>query len=111
MKRQISEGVKISSSIPSPNSIQERQSIIAQAAARGFQLSEDGKSWVPINSESSNLPLDQNNVIIVKKEQIDNTKVTTITIGYLLGFLLLLATVFIVFFTPFLFGLFLFSTS
>ena len=109
MKRQISEGVKISSSIPSKNSIQGRQSIIAQAAARGLQLSEDGKSWVPINSESSNLPLDQNNVIIVKKEQIDNTKVTTITIGYLLGFLVLLAIVFIVFFMPFIFALFVFS--
>tara|TARA_B100001564_G_scaffold341951_1_gene337159 strand:- start:2804 stop:3004 length:201 start_codon:yes stop_codon:yes gene_type:complete len=64
---------------------------------------------VPINSESSNLPLDQNNVIIVKKEQIDNTKVTTITIGYLLGFLVLLAIVFIVFFMPFIFALFVFS--
>ena len=53
MKRQISEGVEISSSIPSNNSIQERQSIIAQAASRGLQLSEDGKSWVPIKTESS----------------------------------------------------------
>ena len=47
--------------------VQERQSIIAQAASRGLQLSEDGKSWVPINSESSNLPLGQNNVVIAKK--------------------------------------------
>ena len=47
--------------------VQERQSIIAQAASRGLQLSEDGKSWVPINSESSNLPLGQSNVVIVKK--------------------------------------------
>ena|GEM_PF-4782971 len=47
--------------------VQERQSIIAQAASRGLQLSEDGKSWVPINSESSNLPLGQSNVAIVKK--------------------------------------------
>ncbi len=55
MWRKRFEGVKISSSIPSKNSIQDRQSIIAQAAARGLQLSEDGKSWVPINLESSQL--------------------------------------------------------
>lgn len=47
--------------------VQERQSIMAQATSRGLQLSEDGKSWVPINSESSNLPLGQSNVVIVKK--------------------------------------------
>jgi hypothetical protein len=39
--------------IPHNNSIQERQSITAQAEARGLQLSEDGRSWVPINPESS----------------------------------------------------------
>ena len=47
------EGVVISSIIPLKNSIQERESILLQAAARGLQLSEDGRSWVPINSESS----------------------------------------------------------
>ena len=82
MKRQISEGVEISSIIPSKNSIQERLSIIAQAEARGLQLSEDGKSWVPINSESRNLPLDQNNAIIVKNQQLDNSQVTAIMIFY-----------------------------
>ena len=39
--------------IPHNNLIQERQSIIAQATARGLQLSEDGRSWVPINPEFS----------------------------------------------------------
>ena len=39
--------------IPHKNSIQKRQSVIAQAKARGMQLSEDGRSWVPINPESS----------------------------------------------------------
>ena len=39
--------------IPHKNSIQERQSIIAQATARGLQLSEDGKSWVPIHPGSN----------------------------------------------------------
>ena len=63
------------------NSIQERQAIITQAEERGLQLSEDGKSWVPINPNSSDpsqklqskimkkLPsdysLDQSNVTIV----------------------------------------------
>lgn len=63
------------------NSIQERQAIITQAETRGLQLSEDGKSWVPINPNSSDpsqklqskimkkLPsdysLDQSNVTIV----------------------------------------------
>jgi len=41
--------------IPHKNSIQERQSIIAQATARGLQLSEDGKSWVPANPKSSHV--------------------------------------------------------
>ena len=41
--------------IPHKNSIQERQSIIAQATARGLQLSEDGKSWVPVNPKSSHV--------------------------------------------------------
>ena len=53
MLRQIFEGVKISLDIPHKNSIQKRQSVIAQAKARGMQLSEDGRSWVPINPESS----------------------------------------------------------
>ena len=77
--------MKISSSIPSKNSIQERQSIIAQASARGLQLSEDGRSWVPINSESRNLPLNQNNVIIVKNEQLNNSQAATVTILYFIG--------------------------
>jgi len=41
--------------IPHKNSIQQRQSIIAQATTRGLQLSEDGKSWVPINPKSSHV--------------------------------------------------------
>ena len=83
MLRQIFEGVKISLDIPHKNSIQERQSIIAQATARGLQLSEDGRSWLPINSVSSNLSLEQSNVIIEKNEQLDNSQVTAITIFYL----------------------------
>ena len=48
-----------------------------------MQLSEDGRSWVPINSESRNLPLNQNNAIIVKNEQLDNSQVAFIMIFYL----------------------------
>ena len=58
--RQRFEGVKISSSIPSKNSIQERQSIIAQAAARGLQLSDDGRIWVPIHPESNQVMVAEN---------------------------------------------------
>ena len=75
--------MEISSSISQENSIQERQSIISQASARGLQLSEDGHSWVPINTESRNLPFDQNNAIIVKNEQLDNSQAATVTILYL----------------------------
>ena len=64
--------------IPHKNSIQERQSIIAQATARGLQLSEDGKSWVPINRETNNIPYDDNNVIIVKNGSLISNEVTTI---------------------------------
>ena len=53
--------------MPSKNSIKERQSIISQAAARGLQLSEDGMSWVSINSESRTLPINRSNVKIMKK--------------------------------------------
>ena len=60
MWRQRFEGVKISSSIPSKKSIQDRQSIISQADARGLQLSEDGKSWVPIHPESNQLVIAEN---------------------------------------------------
>ena len=77
--------MKISSSIPSKNSIQERQSIIAQASARGLQLSEDGRSWVPINSESRGLPLEQSNVVIVKNEKMNNSQVIAITIFYIVA--------------------------
>ena len=59
MWRQTFEGVKISLIDPQ-NSIQERQSIIAQATARGLQLSEDGRSWVPINSELSQVMIAEN---------------------------------------------------
>ena len=31
-----------------------------------MQLSADGRSWVPINSESRSLPLEQSNEVIVK---------------------------------------------
>ena len=75
--------MEITSSISQENPIQERQSIIAQAKARGLQLSEDGMSWVPINTESRNLPLDKNNAIIVKNEQLDNSQATVIIIFYL----------------------------
>ena len=69
------------SSIPQENSIQERQCIISQAAARGLQLSEDGRIWVPINSESSNHPLNQSNV--KNGSQKSNSEATGITIWYL----------------------------
>ena len=50
-----------------------------------MQLSEDGKSWVPINLESRNLPLDQSNVTVVKNQQFDNNQMTIITIFYLVS--------------------------
>ena len=50
-----------------------------------MQLSEDGRSWVPINSESSNHPLNHNNAIIVKNEQLDNIQAATVTILYFIG--------------------------
>lgn len=71
--------------IPLNNSIQERQSIISQADARGSQLSEDGKSWVPINPESHSLPLEQSNVVIVKNEKMNNSQVIAITIFYMVA--------------------------
>ena len=50
-----------------------------------MQLSEDGRSWVPINSESSNHPLNHNNAIIVKNEQLDNSQAAIVTILYFIG--------------------------
>ena len=40
--------------------IQEYESIITQAAARGLQLSEDGRSWVPIHPESNQVMVAEN---------------------------------------------------
>ena len=111
MKRQISEGVKISSSIPSKNSIQGRQSIIAQAAARGLQLSEDGKSWVPINPNSSELPLNRSNVTILTNKPPSNTAASLFVGASILGIfsavLILIVTVFapLIFFAFLLWGL------
>ena len=65
-------------SIPSKNLIQDRQSIIAQAAARGFQLSKDGKSWVPINPKTNNMLFYGNNVKVVNKGSQLNNGVATI---------------------------------
>ena len=45
---------------------------------------------MPTNSESSNLPLDQSNVIIVKNQQSDNNQMTIIAIFYLVSTLLVL---------------------
>ena len=106
----------MSSSIPQENSIQERQCIISQAAARGLQLSEDGRIWVPINSESSNHPLNQSNVKTVKKlpsdislndsnviivkngSQLSNSDATGITILYLfLALMPILCVIFVIF--------------
>ena len=40
---------------------------------------------MPINSESRNLPLNQNNAIIVKNEQLNNSQAATVTILYFIG--------------------------
>ena len=109
-------GIKISSSIPSKNSIQDRQSIIAQAAARGLQLSEDGMSWVPINPKSNDILLNQSNVKVVKKlpsdislsdsnviivkngSEVSNSGVTVIAIWYVMGALAVIASIVFIFF-------------
>jgi len=35
--------------------LDERESILAQARALGLELSEDGSSWIPIHTESTNI--------------------------------------------------------
>ena len=40
--------------------IQEHESIIAQAKALGMELSEDGRSWVPIHPESNQVMVAEN---------------------------------------------------
>ena len=64
--------------IPHNNSIQERQSFIAQATARGLQLSEDGRSWVPISPKTNYIPLNGNNVKVVNRGSQLNTGVAII---------------------------------
>ena len=59
------------------NSLDDRDTIIAQAAAMGFQLSKDGQNWIPLDTESvtkmsskdlakSEIITDKKNVPIVK---------------------------------------------
>jgi len=93
------------------NSIQERQAIISQAEARGLQLSEDGKSWVPINPNSSNLSqklqskimkklpsdnsLDQSNVTIVTNVPPSNAATSLFVGGSIVAFIV--AALFVIF--------------
>ena len=66
----------VSSKIPS-SPLDNRESIIAQAAAMGLQLSDDGQNWIPLEKESvtkmsskdlakSEIISDEKNVPIVK---------------------------------------------
>ena len=76
--------------IPHNTSIQDRQSIIAQAAARGLQISEDGQSWVPINPKTNKIPSKHSNAIIVNKGSFDNLVLIYFFVSLgLVGFFLL----------------------
>ena len=86
--------MKISSSIPSKNSIQERQSIIAQAAARGLQISEDGRSWVPTNSEFSQIMSEENEPSKYSVFSYFGASILGVVLGILLVLLYFVITVF-----------------
>ena len=86
--------MKISSSIPSKNSIQERQSIIAQAAARGLQLSDDGRSWVPIHPESNQVMVAENGPSKYSVSTYFGASILGVVLGILLVLLYFAITVF-----------------
>ena len=86
--------MKISSSIPSKNSIQERQSIIAQAAARGLQLSDDARSWVPIHPESNQVMVAENGPYKYSVSTYFGASILGVVLGILLVLLYFVITVF-----------------
>ena len=86
--------MKISSSIPSKNSIQERQSIIAQAAARGLQLSDDARSWVPIHPESNQVMVAENGPSKYSVSTYFGASILGVVLGILLVLLYFAITVF-----------------
>ena len=81
-----------------------------------MQLSDDGRSWVPINSKLSESPLNQSNVKVVKKlpsdislndsnviivkngSELSNSGVTVIAIWYVMGALAIIASIVFMFF-------------
>ena len=78
-------------SIPSKNSNQERQSIIAQAAARGLRLSEDGKSWVPINPKSSH---------VMNVEKFDLVVIIYVILIFIISIIMIKVFIYIFFILP-----------
>ena len=72
-----------------------------------MQISEDGKSWVPINSESHNLPLDQSNVTIVTNVPPSNTATSLFVGGSILGVIMAVLILIVTVFAPLIFFAFL----
>ena len=58
----------ITTEIPGRNSLRDRQSILAQATALGLKLSEDGQDWIPIETNSTNIPREGVQTLNVESE-------------------------------------------
>ena len=78
------------------NSIQERQSIFSQAEARGLQLSEDGKSWVPIHPESNQFVIAENEPSNYSVSSYVGASILGVVLGVLLVILFFAISVFAV---------------
>lgn len=61
-------GDLITTEIPGRNSLRDRQSILAQATALGLKLSEDGQDWIPIETNSTNIPREGVQTLNVESE-------------------------------------------
>ena len=69
--------------------LEERESILAQARALGLELSEDGSSWIPKHTESTNLIKKSVQTNLVDSEPstigpIVDAAATGLTVGFIL---------------------------
>ena len=81
--------------------LEEREFILAQARALGLELSQDGSSWIPIHTESTNIIGKSVQTNLVESEpSIIGPLVGVASTGFAIGFILLLGYLFAVLIGP-----------
>jgi cytoskeletal protein RodZ len=83
--------------------IQEQESIITQAAARGLQLSVDGRSWVPIHPEYKQVMVAEKEPSKYSVSSYFGASILGVVLGILLVVLSVAISVFALFITVYFF--------